>query len=310
MVRKWSVVAGLVVVALVIAGCDSGGGSTALPKLDRKDWTTAGLAAANETAAKVTQAMPGQCADPGPNDFSLFPLSMKQFHSTVVPTGQVLCDVNGETVEISAFATAGQRDRYVSDRSNGICTRAKEQAEKHKQPLGFPGLRWDVGAGNVVLQPDSQNLANRLAEITGGRYVPRACATKITMDWDAGAVRAADALSARIAATGKGCDTVSLLGRDTLMQSRLLTNEQLPAAVAQCEFAGSPIEIITYSRSTPDVKKFVARRVTASCKADPALGRIDGEGFTVLAGGTIAEQVPAATGGTLAATTCTGATSP
>lgn len=311
MVRKWSVVAGLVVAAVVIAGCDSGGSSsTALPKLDRKDWTSAGLAAATETAKKIDAAMPGQCTTPTPNDFSKFPISMKAFHSPVVPNAQVLCEVNGESVEISVFSTPAQRDRYVTDRSKGICTKAKEQAVKYKKPLAFPGLRWTVGAGNVALQPDSQSLATRLAGITGGRYVPRACATKITMDWDAAAVRSAEALGAKMATSGKGCGDVTLIGRETLMRSRLLTNAQLPAAVAQCQFAGSPIEIITYSRSTPDVKKFIAERVSASCTADPALGRIDGDGFTVLAGGTIAEQVPPASGGTLATTSCPPSTSP
>jgi hypothetical protein len=311
MVRRWSVVAGLVMLAVVTAGCDGGGsGSTTLPTLPRKDWTRTGLAAANAIAARIDKALPGQCANPAPNDFSQFPISMKQFNSSVVPTGQVLCDVNGETVEISVFSAAADRDRFVSDRSNGVCRRAKEQAAQHKQPLSFPGLRWTVGAGNIVLQPDSQSLAARLAEITGGRYVPRPCAPKFTMDWDAGAVRAAEAVGARITAAGKGCDVVTLIGREMLMQTRLLTNAQLPAAVGQCQFAGSPIEIITYTRTTPDVTKFIAGRVTASCSADPALGRIDGAGFTVLAGGTIAEQVPAATGGTLATTTCTGSTSP
>ena len=306
MVRNWFVTALTVAMVAVGAGCSSNSGSSALPKLTRKDWTRAGLAEVNAAAAAITRAEPGQCANGAPNDFAQFPISMKALHSRVVPTGQLLCDVDGETVEITAFASVRDRDRYLDDRSTGICARAKAQAVEHKQPNIFAGLRWAVGAGNLTLQPDSQGLAQRLSAITAGRYVARPCSDALTMDWDPKAVTALNALGRKIAASGRGCDRVELVGRETLQKTSRLTAAQLPAAMGTCTFGASTVELITYVRSTPQVKQFVDDRAKAACTGDPALGRIEGDKFAVLAGGTIAEQVQGVVGGTLAPTACGG----
>jgi hypothetical protein len=202
------------------------------------------------------------------------------------------------------FASARDRERFVDDRSTGLCRLAKAQAKKYKSRLQFPGLRWDVGAGNVTVQPDSQSLARRLAAITKGRYDGRGCAKDITVDWDSDAITALDALGARIAAAGHGCSFVDLTPRESLDQTRKLTDRQLPIALGHCSFDDTTIELITSARSTPQVKAFVDQRVRSNCTVDPAVGRIEGDGFAVLAPGTVAEQVHAVVGGTLPATSC------
>jgi hypothetical protein len=305
MVRKWVVSVAVAVVALGLTGCSSdGGSSTAPPKLTRKDWTPAGVATAKATAAAIAQAIPGQCADAGVSDFSQLAFGMERVNSKIVPTAQMTCNVNDEVVEISVFVNAGDRDRFVDDRSEGLCRLATAQAKKYKSRLTFPGLRWDVGAGNLTVQPDSQSLARRLSVITKGGYDGRGCAGGITVDWDSDAITALDALGARIAAAGHGCASVDLVPRESLDQSRNLTNAQLPAAFGNCAFDGTSIELITAARATPQVKAFVDQRVRSACVGDPAVGRIDGDGFTALAPGTIAEQVHAVVGGTLAPTSC------
>src|SRR4051794_3092515 len=175
MVRNWIAV---VVTVLGLAGCSSSGGSAAfeLPKLQGKDWTPAGLATAKAASDAIAAAMPGQCAEAGVSNFGDLAFGMERVRSRVIPTGQMTCDVNGEVVEISTFTTARERDRFVDDRSTGLCRLAKAQAKRYKARLAFPGLRWAVGAGNVTLQPDSETIARRLAAITGGRYEGRGCA--------------------------------------------------------------------------------------------------------------------------------------
>jgi hypothetical protein len=306
MVRRWSAIVSVVLV-VGLAACSSDGGSSAdaLPKLTRKDWTKAGLATAKATTAAIAAGIAGQCADPGVSDINQLPFGMQQVRSKIVPTAQMTCDVNDEVVEISVFATKRERDRFVSDRSTGLCRLAKAQAVKYKSRLTFPGIRWDVGAGNVTVQPDSESLARRLAGITKGRYDPRGCAKGITVEWDTRAVHAIDALGQRIAGAGHGCDFVNLVPRESLDQTRKLTDAQLPAAYGSCTFDVTPVQLITWVRPTHAVKNFVDEQVRKSCVGDPATGRIEGDGYAVIAPGTIAEQVHAAVGGTLAPTSCT-----
>ena len=87
-------------------------------------------------------------------------------------------------------------------------------------------------------------------------------------------------------------------------KARALSNAQLPIAFGHCTFAGSPIDIITFSASTADVTAFISKRVAQVCVNDPALGRIEGAGYVIVAPGTTAEQVAQASGGTLAGSSC------
>jgi hypothetical protein len=306
MARKW-VVAAIVAVAVAITGCSSGGGggdSFTLPKLAGRNWTPAGLATAHATVDAVVKAFPGQCADDAVADFSQIGYGMQQVRSRVVPTAQMTCTVNDEVVEISVFANRKDRDRFMDDRTTGLCRLAAGQAKKYKSRPNFPGLRFDVGAGNVTLQPDSESLARRLAEATGGSYSPRPCDNGVHADWNGQAIHALDALGAKVAAAGHGCDFVDLVGRETLPSTQSLGDAQLPVAIGNCSFDAASIQLITWVRSTPQVKQFVADRVKAACTSDPAVGRIDGDRSMVLAPGTIAEQVHAVVGGELAATSC------
>jgi len=305
MVRKWVVTAVVAVLALGLTGCDSGGGSTAAPvKLTRKDWTPSGLATAKATTAAIAQALPGQCADASVSDFSQLPNAMEVVHSTVEPTAQMTCTVNDEVVEFTVFESTRDRDRFVDDRSTGLCKLARAQAKKYKSRVTLPALRWDVGKGNVTLQPDSQGLARQLSLITGGAYDGRACAGSITADWNSRAITTLDALGRRIATAGHGCPSVALGSREEFGKSARLTDAQLPAAFGTCDFDGAQVAIVTFARSTPQVKKFVNEQVSKACVGDPATGRIEGDKFAVVAPGTIAEQVHAAVGGTLAPTSC------
>ena len=302
MVHRWVASAAVfAVLGVVVAGCSS---DAAVPQTTRRNWTKAGLQQTRDLAASIGKALPGQCADATPNDFSQFPVSMKQFKSDVVPTGQVLCDVNGELVEISVFANSRERDRYLEDRSTGICTQAKRVAKKANQPLLFAGLRWVVGDGNVTVQPDSESLARKLSTVTNGTYVPRQCATGITIDWDRDATAAMGDIHRKIIVGGKPCGPLEMVGRETLQKTRRLTNDQLPVALGSCVVAGSPIEIITYSQRNQAVDTFIADRARQACSGDSALGRIDGALFTMLVPGTVAEDLVQSVAGTLAQTTC------
>jgi hypothetical protein len=305
MARKWVVVA--VAAAVVVAGCSSGGGGGndfTLPKLAGRDWTPAGLATAHATVDTLVKAFPGQCADAAVADFSQIGFGMEQVRSRIVPTAQMTCTVNDEVVEISVFANRKDRDRFMDDRVTGLCRLAAAQAEKYKARPNFPGLRWDVGAGNLTLQPDSESLARRLAAATGGVYAPRPCDNGVHSDWNGQAIRALDALGAKVAAAGHGCGFVDLVGRETLPSTQSLGDARLPVAIGNCAFDTASIQLITWVRSTPQVKQFVADRLRAACSSDPAAGRIDGDKYTVLAPGTIAEQVHAVVGGKLADTSC------
>ena len=302
MVHRWVASAAVcAALGVVVAGCSSEAG---VPKPTRLDWTKAGLQQTSDLAASIGKALPGQCADAVPNDFAQFPVSMKQFKSDVVPTGQVLCEVNGELVEISVFASSRDRDRYLEDRSTGICTQAKRVAKKANQPLLFSGLRWVVGDGNVTVQPDSESLARKLSSVTNGKYVPRQCATGITIDWDRDATAAMGDVHRKITVGGKPCGALEMVGRETLQKTRRLTNDQLPAALGSCIVAGSTIEIITYRERNQAVDTFIADRARQACAGDSALGRIDGALFTLLVPGTVAEDLVQAVAGTLAQTTC------
>lgn len=292
------------VVGLVIAigGCSSGssgGGKPAIPKLDRTSWTKAGTSQAEALAADIAKAVPGQCADAVMNDFAMFPLSMQRFESTVVPLGQLTCNVNDEVVEVTVLASAKDRDRYITDRSEGICRAAARQSKRYKQPLQIAGLRWVVGPGNTAVQPDSEQLARTLANALGGKYEGRQCNDDITLDWDPGAVARIESLGTQVAGAVPGCGSLALVDRSTLLKTRTIENEQLPIAVGSCPAAGATITAVTYQRPTEQVDAFVKSQTDRICQADPSFGRVDGDGFVILAPGTVAEQVATATDGKL-----------
>ena len=297
MVKSWASTA--TACALAVAGCSSTH-DNGLPKLDRKDWTPAGITAAAAAAAKIERAVPGECKDPAPNDFSQFPISLKRFNSKVVPLGQSLCNVHDETVEISVFATAKERDRYIDDRSKGICKAATEIAQDAKKPLVFAGLRWVAGDGNLAVQPDSETLAMKIRDAVGGRYIASPCAKGVTSDWDPPSVRAAFGLGAEI----PQCTNLELTPRESLMRTRLLTNAQLPAALASCALQGTRVTIVTFSQRTKYVDNFTHDQITKACGADPAVGRIDCDGYVIIVDGTKAESVATALSGKLAETAC------
>ena len=311
MVRRWVAVAAVAVV-VVLAGCSSDGGSSAssdfkLPDLTGKDWTPAGLATAKATTDAIAQALPGQCADAAVTNFADLAFGMEQVRTKIIPTGQMTCDVNDEVVEITVFAEPSAiATASWTTAPPGLCRIAAAQQKKYKARATFPGIRWVVGAGNVTLQPDSESLARRLGVITGGTYVPTPCDNGVHADWDADAITALDALGARIGAAARVRVRRPRRPRDPAEHPGVHGRAAARWRWRHCAFDGTQVELISHLRTTPQVTSFLTDRVKTACAADPAVGRIDGDGFTVLAPGTIAEQVHAVTGGTLAPSSCGG----
>ena len=128
----------------------------------------------------------------------------------------------------------------------------------------------------------------------------------MTFDWDTQALATLDSLFDKIAKGGKGCTQPQYVGRDTLLQSRAVSNADLPIALGLCDYGGVQIEILTYKESTKAFRELLQLRIDNTCGLDRALGRIDGDHFVIIAGSTIAEAVSLASGGTLADTACSG----
>ena len=192
--RAFALLLVLPLVGGLLAAC--GGGSS---KAISGSWSAPAGDTATQLATQLRTDFPQQC-----NNFRPFPrIAYVQTYSkihTPIPLAVGQCTVATENVEISVFADAKHRDDFVTSRQKQLCARAASADAQ------LSGLRWVV-ADNWSMQPDSQDLGERLASTLHARYEMTPCSAG-QFDWtdtDVAHVESLGSLSAflhRSAASG------------------------------------------------------------------------------------------------------------
>ncbi len=229
MLRTRGIACALAALVVVGAGCSSGS----------KSWDASHVSQVRTLAGELARAFPGDCRDLKIYDRNTY-VNGNHAVDLATPEAAGSCTVKTETIEITSYASASDRDRFVTGRERSLCGRA---ASVH---LPFPGLRWVVG-GTWAMQPDSEPVSQQIAAALHATYRPTQCPNAIQLDWDpAGAARATQ-IAAQLRNAGLGCSDYVAQDHDTLSQTPAF-KAGLPAGLGRCSISNNPnVDIATFN---------------------------------------------------------------
>jgi len=226
--------AALAVVALAATACSSGNKSGG-PTDPSSGWQTAPLATVRDVAHRISAAFPGQCAKVHTTSRSDY-ISGSRKVGGPYPEAVISCEGLDENLEISAFSSAADRQRFVTQRSSSLCALSKEKK------VGLPGLYW-VDGPNWSVQPDSEGVSRRVARALTAQYFAYGCEGTNPGWTDASAALLATTAN-KIAAANDGCTDFQLEDRDLVSRSAPFDKIGTPGAVGICTLADKASVII------------------------------------------------------------------
>ena len=267
--RIKSTIAVVGVCALTLVACSGGKSGKA-----SDDWDPAGSTAARATAARISHAFPGQCADFSLLQRSTYVSSSAKIHSPI-PIAAGSCDALGESIEISAFRDDSHRTDFVNERGQILCSRA------HTIGTDLPGLRWVVGP-KVSIQTDSEGAAQRIAEQLGYTYKLTACPGRTNVDWNDTDVARINGLAESLKNAGLGCADLQLLDRDLLSHNPHYRQIGLPGAYANCTIGTDPGAVVaSFRHGTAKLTPFLQAELVDICTQSKAARAVVGPDWYV-----------------------------
>ena len=291
----------LCAVLVAAAGCTSGSSAPAASPAAApipKAWNAGGLASIAILTAKVTAALPGQCADAAPVDMSYI-TNARRLGLRPIPLAVVDCTVNDTQTEFNALASNAARDLLMTNHRDVLCKQSK------KLKVGLPGLHWSVG-DTWVAQSISQSVSRDVAKALGGEYKLTPCPGATAVDWDDAAVAKADDLVAKLTAANLGCADAKLGDRELLARDGVLGKLGTPAAQIKCTAAGAAatIEIFGPGATAKQAEYVLLEGKTDFCGANRG-AIVNGPGWSILvATETAAKQIARALGGKVTSPGC------
>jgi hypothetical protein len=293
---------GLVLVALGACSSSHTAGpstpTTATTTNQTTGWDPTAIATAKTLVLKIQHAFPGQCNDPGLLPHGAYLATMKRLHLKI-PLAVVDCHGFAEGIELSVFADAAERARYVSGRAISIC----RSAVRGKYDL--PGLHWVVGP-NFALEPESEGVSREIAPVLDGTYLVTPCPGHTQIDWAPAAEATVAQLAGTLAAAPRvGCKSFHLLNRDQYVKIRAYAG-RLPAAYGTCTGIGDTvIWIAVLSSATVSPGSFVSSESTYQCRTQPGVTAVRGSSWALFIPQVkVAALAAVATGGTALPSAC------
>jgi hypothetical protein len=134
---------------------------------DRTDWDPAAVDAALELARRVNTTTVGCTDEPGPVTFEQVKASY-ELVGLPMPGAIVACfsSYEDEDLSFSAFTDEEAKNTFIEAKAELICARALEPEKDPNEPARFDGIVY-VDGGNVIIEPDSWPLRDRLATELG-----------------------------------------------------------------------------------------------------------------------------------------------
>jgi hypothetical protein len=263
--------------AFAVTAC---GGGDSTPKA----WDAKAVADVRAAAASVKTKLPGECTDVAVADHDTYVANAKQLGGAM-PRAVATCQVSGEAIEISAFADAGARDAFLTDRTKRVCDASSgTRARSH-------GLRWVVD-GDWSMQPDTQAVGERLATALGATYRPIPCEGEV-LDWSAKDVTQVRRLAQQLHDGSFGCDDLTLQNRDQLSRDAHYVSVGLPGAYAQCTGAdGGRMLVGSYVDTQTLLGDFMPQELSFLCETAKTTQVVVGRDWSVSTGsGTSADAI-------------------
>ena len=287
----------LCAVVVAGAGCTSGSSSPAVKPVP-KAWDAGGLASIAKLTARVTAAMPGECADGAPVDMS-YVTNARRLGLAPIPLAIVDCTASDMQVEFNAMASNADRDRLMTNHRDVLCKQAK------KVKVALPGLHWSVGEKWVV-QTISEAVSRDVAKVLGGEYKLTPCPGAGQVDWDNGALAKADDLVAKLTAAGLGCTDAKLADRELVAHDGVLGKLGTPAAETKCTAAGAPATIEVFGPgATANQGEYVSLEAKTDLCGSARGAIVNGPDWSVLVTtDAAAKQIARALGGTVTPPSC------
>jgi hypothetical protein len=298
-------VAALTIAALaVLAGCSGGGSGVSAPKVptdkaDPSGWNKDSLAAARTIVDKVAKRLPGGCTDFGIFKRADYVKGLKRVHGPV-PDAVVTCKALTEDLEISMFPSSAVRDDFVNNRRDKIC------ALSAQHNVGLPGLYWVVG-GDWSIQPDSEGVSRRVAQVLNARYEATGC-NGTNPGWDPTAVATLEQTASKLKTNKLGCVDIQMQDRDLVAKTVPFVTIGTPAATANCTLSdGATIVLGAYSTPAAKTDQLIRGEMSRECAGSNTV-RIVRDGNIALFASTpaVADKLQNAIGGSLSPIVCQG----
>lgn len=284
-----------------LASCSGGskkteknGSSTTVPG---SQWDASAIATLRTLAQRVQQGVPGQCTDLGALPRDQYVLAADRLR-LAPPLAVADCTISGGPSEFNVFKDAQTRDVYDHQRTQALCSIAKQGQ------VPILGLHFVVGE-NYSIQAANEGAGREIANVLHGTYTSVPCSGVTTLDWQSAGEAQVRELAAKLRARPNvKCDNYQLLDYDTYARNRSYVN-RLPAAYAQCDSPSGPIHIAAFSGTSATPDAFLAGEVKAQCNGPKGVAVVRGDDWAVLVGDTkIGAIAQAALGGTLSTPTC------
>jgi hypothetical protein len=296
-------IVGALVLALGACGGDDDDATPAPTTVDLSGiplhWDAEPLAALEDVADTVAEAMPPECGDFGEVSRREFTHSA-QTVELPIPLALADCTVGEETIELSQWPTAADRKAAVDERAEVLC----REAERAGFEL-LTGLHWTEG-GPWAIQLDTEGLARRLATALDGRYRFTPCPGAEPGTWEPAAVTRADELAATLAADPQvGCQEFQLLDKGQLLTDPNY-RDGLPAAYGRCTARGqSALYIAVFSPESVARDTFVEYETGNLCRSAAGIQAGQGEDWAIIANQTqVAARAAVVAGGTALPPAC------
>jgi hypothetical protein len=303
-------VAAALVVVLVAGACsgdddsDNGAGSTGRTTTTsttsadaKKDWSPADVARARNLALRLQRVTPGDCAD-----VQLLPraayLVVARRLDLEPAAAAANCEMYGEVVELTVYASNAARDAYVKARTLALC----KSADRAKANL--PALHWVVGT-RFSVQFQREGPARNVADALDAQYRLEKCPGEGDVTWsEAGEARIAQLVEQLQARPEIKCSP-NVLQDFPEFENDQRYKDRLPAAFSQCAGRGNTVIYIAAFDPGGDVtpRAFIDGETKILCGHD--IAAVEGDDFAVIATNVrIAALAAVATGGTALPPAC------
>lgn len=252
--------------SVVLGACSSDGRTKYTP-----EGKTRLTAIAGELAAKA----PGTCTDMKPYPEAEY-FQTRVIYDLIRAQAAGECSGFAQALEITVLQNTSERDRYVLEFNNFICSQSR------KVKVGTPGLPWVLGT-DYTIRPDDDAGARKAAKALGLEYRFTACPGVEHPNWTERSVNAAEALGTRITTALPGeCADFELADYDLTRNEPQIRRLGIPPGMGLCTIGTQPAVLAAFAESFEIPKDtFIPAEYSVLCSKGQPVQVVAGKDWAV-----------------------------